>query len=146
MKTGFSDIKQLVEIKNGHERRLTYFGPLIDASMLSASDDYVVWSELVFHPRWGQKQQSRLVFYSLKTGQKSFWGANEKWISPSISTDSKYVSFIHLKENGQSSLSVYDRVQRKVISIKAAKSGEQFLQPRLNSDGTLVYIVKYAGN
>lgn len=146
LKTGFSDIKQLVEIKNGHERRLTYFGPLIDASMLSASDDYVVWAELVFHPRWGQKQQSRLVFYSLKTGQKSFWGANEKWISPSISTDSKCVSFIHLKENGQSSLSVYDRVQRKVISIKAAKSGEQFLQPRLNSDGTLVYIVKYAGN
>lgn len=146
LKTGFSDIKQLVEIKDGHERRLTYFGPLIDASMLSASDDYVVWSELVFHPRWGQKQQSRLVFYSLKTGQKSFWGANEKWISPSISTDSKYVSFIHLKENGQSSLKVYNLAQRNVISIISAKSGEQFLQPRLNSDGTLVYIVKYAGN
>ncbi len=146
LKTGFSNIKQLVEIKDGHERRLTYFGPLIDASMLSASDDYVVWSELVFHPRWGQKQQSRLVFYSLKTGQKSFWGANEKWISPSISTDSKYVSFIHLKENGQSSLKVYNLAQRNVISIISAKSGEQFLQPRLNSDGTLVYIVKYAGN
>ncbi|MEY4987817.1 MAG: hypothetical protein RL567_1596 [Bacteroidota bacterium] len=146
LKTGFSNIKQLVEIKDGHERRLTYFGPLIDASMLSASDDYVVWSELVFHPRWGQKQQSRLIFYSLRTGKKSFWGANEKWISPSISTDSKYVSFIHLKENGQSSLKVYNLAQRKVISIISAKSGEQFLQPRLNSDGTLVYIVKYAGN
>jgi hypothetical protein len=146
LKTGFSDIKQLVEIAHGKERRLTYLGPMIDAAMLSASNDYVVWSELVFHPRWGQKQQSRLVFYSLKNGRKSYWGASEKWISPSISIDSKYVSFIQLKENGQSSLKVYDLAQRKVVSIIAAKSGEQFLQPRLNSDGTLVYIVKCAGN
>ncbi|MHA8079947.1 hypothetical protein VR610_02220 [Aquirufa regiilacus] len=146
LKSGFSDIRQLVEIKQGKERRLTYLGPMIDASMLSASNEFVVWSELVYHPRWGQKQQSRLVFYSLKSGQKMFWGVHEKWISPSISPDSKYVSFIHLKENAQSSIMVYDHAHRQVISKIVAKSGEQFLQPRINRDGTLVYIVKYAGN
>ena len=146
LKTGFSDIRQLVEIKSGKERRLSYFGPMIDASMLSASNDYVIWSELVVHPRWGQKQQSRLVFYALKTGKKTFMGGNEKWISPSISSDSKYVSFIQVKENGQTILKVYDRAKWKLISSLQAKSGEQFLQPRINADGTLVYIAKYKGN
>ena len=146
LKTGFSDIRQLVEIHRGKERRLSYLGPMIEASMLSASDDFVLWSELVFHPRWGQKQQSRLVFYALKSGKKTYMGGYEKWISPSISSDSKYVSFIHLKENGQTILKVYERAKWKIISSLQAKSGEQFLQPRLNTDGTLVYITKYRGN
>ncbi len=146
MKSGFSDIKQLVEIQNGKERRLTNLGPMIDASMLSASSDFVVWSELVFHPRWGQKQQARVVFYDLKSGLKTFWNPNEKLISPSISPDSKFISIIHIKENGQTSLKVYDREQRKSIAERVALPGEQFLQPRLSHSGFLVYILKKGGN
>lgn len=146
MKSGFSDIRQLVEIQNGHERRLTYLGPLVDASMLSASDDFVVWSELDYDPRWGQKQQSRIMFYDFKSRKTSFWKNNEKWISPSISSDSKVVSFIHVKENGQSVLHVYDREHRKSLATLAPKAGEQFLQPRLSESGNLVYVSKKGGN
>ena len=38
-----------------------------DASnMLSASDQFVVWSEIVYHPRYTQKQHTKLVFYDFK--------------------------------------------------------------------------------
>jgi hypothetical protein len=146
MKQGFSDIKQLVELRQGKERRLTYLGPMQDAAMLSASSDYVVWSELEYHPRWGQKQQSRLVFFDVKTGRKSYWSPHLKWISPSISEDSKYISFIHLLENGTSRLQVYHREDQNLMAELKALPGEQFLQPRLTKADQLVYISKLGGN
>lgn len=146
LKQGFSDIKQLVELKQGKERRLTYLGPMQDAAMLSASSDYAVWSELDYHPRWGQQQQSRLVFLDLKTERKTYWSPQLKWISPSISSDSKNVSFIHLKENGRSTLCVFDREAKAIVAQLDARPGEQFLQPRLADSDQLVYVSKLGGN
>jgi hypothetical protein len=146
LKTGFSDIKQLVERRDGKERILTYLGPLLDASMLSVSTDFVVWSEIVFDPRWGQKQRSRLVFYDLNSNQKSYWNPKDKWISPSISADSKLISIIRLDDKGQSFLRVYNRLERTLVAERKAMPGEQFLQPRICKNGNLIYIAKKAGN
>lgn len=146
LKTGFSDIKQLIEWKDGKERRLTYLGPLLDASILSVSTDFVVWSEIVFDPRWGQRQRSRLVFFDLKTNQKIYWNPKDKWISPSISTDSKLISIIRLDEKGQSFLRIYNRLERHLVAERKANPGEQFLQPRICPNGNLIYVAKKGGN
>lgn len=146
LKTGISDIRQLVELKQGKERRLTYFGPLLEAAMLSASNDYVTWAEIDFHPRWGQKQFSRIVFYDVKLRRKTYWNPRKKWISPSISADSKWVSFIDLLDNGHSFLRVHDRAENSPLAELKALPGEQFLQPRIGQNGLLVYISKLEGN
>ena len=146
IKTGFSDIKQLVEWKNGKERRLTYLGPMLDASMLSTSAQFVIWSEIVFDPRWGQKQMSRLVFYDLNSNQKSYWNPKDKWISPSISSDSKWVSLIQLDDKGQSFLRVYNRSERTLVAERKSFPGEQILQPRICQNGNLIFISKKSGN
>lgn len=145
IKNGFSDIKQLVEIKNGKERRLMLLGPVLDAGMLSVSAKHTIWAEIVYHPRWGQKQQSRLVLYDNLKGNKTYWSSNRKWISPSVSPLSKFVSFIHVKENGQTRLHVYDLETRLSIASRSAMPGEQFLQPRVYDSGKLVFVSKKGG-
>ena len=146
VKTGFSDIKQLVEIKGKSERRLTYLGPWLDPSMLSSSSEFSIWSEMVFHPRWGQEQRSRLVFYSHKTGLKTYWYQGTKWINPSISPDSKVISLIELEENGSSFLRIFELSTKRLIAERKARPGEQFLQPRLVTQNDIVFISKLNGD
>jgi hypothetical protein len=146
VKSGFGDIKQLVEIIGTKERRLTFLGSWLDPSMLSSSSEYSVWAEMVYHPRWGQEQRSRLVFYSHQTGQKKYWGQGMKWINPSISPDSKVISLIELMENGSSVLRVYDLASKNVLAERRAKPGEQFLHPRLGDHNELVFISKLNSN
>jgi len=146
VKSGFSDIKQLVEIKGKSERRLTYLGPWLDPSMLSSSSEFSIWAEMVYHPRWGQEQRSRLVFFSHRTGQKKYWNQGSRWINPSISSDSKIVSLIQLLENGGSKLLVYELASKRLIAERLAKPGEQFLHPRLGTNHDLVFISKINSN
>jgi hypothetical protein len=146
VKSGFSDIKQLVEIQGNQERKLMLLGPWLDAGMLSVSDKYTIWAEVVYHPRWGQKQQSRLVLFDNKSKKKSFWSSNDKRISPSVSFDSKFISYIHVKENGQTHLNVHEFETRKLVGIRSAMPGEQFLQPRVYDSGNLVFVSKRGGN
>ncbi len=145
IKRGFSDIKQLVEISAKSERRLTYLGPWIDPAMFSSSSEWSIWAEMVFHPRWGQEQRSRLVFFSHRTGRKSYWYQGLRWINPSISPDSKVISLIELDENGGSALRVFDLSTKQLLAERKAQPGEQFLQARLGSQQDVVFISKING-
>jgi hypothetical protein len=120
-------------------------GPWLDPAMFSTSAAYAVWAETVFHPRWGQEQRSRLVFYSHETGQKFYWNERKKWISPSISPDSKFISLIELADNGLSTLRIFDRSTKQILAERKSKAGEQFLQPRLGSQHDIIFISKIHG-
>ena len=72
-KRGFDRIPAFYLISpDGKEKKLTEPGILHDRelSTLSASQNLVCWSELAFHPRWGNKNYANIKIYDLNTGTK----------------------------------------------------------------------------
>jgi hypothetical protein len=145
IKSGFQEIPSLVEIENFKERKLCLIGPAYPSNMLSASDQFVVWSEIVYHPRYTQKQHTKLVFYDFKRNSKSIWTTNKKAICPSISPDSKYVSYLELQNNGESFLKIYEKETKVLVDSLYFNSSTQVIQPRISSNGLLSYISLYHG-
>jgi len=146
IKSGFQDIPTLVEINHLKERKLCLIGPTYPSNMLSASDQFVVWSEFLYHPRWTQKQQTKLVFYNLLLNKKTSWNNNKKWICPSISPDSKYVSFLELNDDGVSILKVHDQKTKQIVDSVSFNSSVQVIQPRISLGGQLSYILLQNGH
>ena len=140
IKSGISTIPTLVSIENGHEKTLTRLGPFYPSGMLSASRQFVVWSEITFHKRWAQKQGARVVIFDLLTGLKSYIDNQQKWICPSISPDGNYLSVLVQSDEGTSWILILDRKTQKIITQINPEAGAQFLHPRLSNEGRLVYI------
>ena len=141
IKSSFQEIPSLVIIENYKERKLCLLGPVYPSNMLSASDQFVVWSEIMYHPRWTQKQHTKLVFYDLKRDLKTVWAHNKKWICPSISSDSKYLSYLELQNDGSSILKIHEKETKYLIDSISFHSSNQVLQPRISSNGLLSYIL-----
>lgn len=141
IKSSFQEIPSLVIIENYKERKLCLLGPVYPSNMLSASDQFVVWSEIMYHPRWTQKQHTKLVFYDLKRDLKTVWAHNKKWICPSISSDSKYLSYLELQNDGSSILKIHEKETKYLIDSIGFHSSNQVLQPRISSNGLLSYIL-----
>ena len=146
IKSGFQEIPSLVFIENSKERKLCLLGPVYPSNMLSASDQFVVWSEIMYHPRWTQKQHTKLVFYDLKRNMKTIWTNNRKWICPSISPDSKYLSFLELKNDGSSTLKIHEKETKYLVDSIGFHSSSQVIQPRISSNGLLSYILLQNGH
>ncbi|CAM4258161.1 hypothetical protein EWU23_01905 [Cytophagaceae bacterium 50C-KIRBA] len=143
IKSGFSTIPVLVEVTQGQEKELTKLGPISEMNMLSASEKWVVWSEIKYDMRWGQKQGTRLVFFNLETKEKSFWDGDEKWINPSISQDGTQVLTLVQNNDGSSHLLLLDVETRQLIKKMGISPGEQVLHARLADQNRLVYVLKY---
>lgn len=146
IKSGFQEIPSLVLIENSKERKLCLLGPIYPSNMLSASDQFVVWSEIMYHPRWTQKQYTKLVFYDFKHNVKTIWTNNKKWICPSISSDSKYLSYVELQNDGSSSLKIHEKETKYLIDSIGFLSSSQVIQPRISSNGLLSYILLQNGH
>ncbi|MFL0161804.1 BamA/TamA family outer membrane protein [Aquirufa salirivi] len=142
IKSGFSTIPVLVELSHGQEKVLTKLGPISEMNMLSASKEWVIWSEIKFDVRWGQKQGTRLVLFNRKMKEKIFWDGDEKWINPSISQDNKLVLTLVQNNVGSSHLLLLDLETRQLIKKIPISSGEQVLHARLADQNRMVYVVK----
>lgn len=142
IKSGFSNIPVLVEVSQGQEKELTKLGPIAEMNMLSASPNWIVWSEIKFDVRWGQKQGTRLVLFNRETKEKTFWDGDEKWINPSISQDGKQVLTLVQNNSGSSHLLLLDVETRQLIKKIAIASGEQVLHARLADQNRMVFVVK----
>ena len=144
IKSGFDTNIQLVLVSPASEKRLTYLGPFFDNAMLSASKDFVIWSEYQYHTRWGQKNQTVFHLYDLVNQKRIKWKTLGHATNPSISSDSKNVGSIVYKPSGAAYLSVYDRVSGQLVAQLAAQPGEQFMQPRLQGTTDFIFIRKKA--
>lgn len=140
LKTGLGEIPQIVKMTKNKEVKLVNLGPKVDDGMLSANKDWVVFSELQFHPRWAQKQGSRIVFYDLKKEQKSYWDIGLKWMSPSISSDSKYLSLLQQNANGSSEIIIFDFNTQEIINSYPLGLNTLAIQPRISDHQQLVFI------
>ena len=141
IKSGFSAIPSLVSIENSKEKLLTVLGPIYPSGMLSATNQFAVWSEITFHKRWAQKQGARVVILNLKTGEKTYFDQDQKWICPSISSDNTYVSVLVQTDEGTSRILILDRASKSILTQINPEPGSHFLHPRISTDGRLVYIV-----
>lgn len=142
IKSGFSTIPVLVEISHGKEKVLCKIGPMAEMNMLSATSQWIVWSEIKFDPRWGQKQGTRLVLFNRETKEKTFWDGDEKWLNPSISQDGKLVLTLVQNNAGSSHLLLLDVETRQLLKKIHIAAGEQVLHARLADLNRIVFIVK----
>ncbi len=143
IKSGLGNIPTLVKFKGSNEIELTKLGPKAEDGMLSANKDFVVFSELTFHPRWAQKQGSRIVIYDLNKNKKQYWDIGLKWMSPSLSPDSRYLSLLQQNDNGSSEIIVFDFQTQEIINSYPVGINKQVIHPRISSENQLVFIELY---
>ncbi|MHA8049836.1 hypothetical protein V7S79_01830 [Aquirufa sp. ROCK-SH2] len=145
IKSGLGAIPTLVKIAGKKEVELMKLAPKVDDEMLSANKDFVVFSAIKYHPRWAQKQSSKIVIFDLKNKTKRFWDIGLKWMSPSISSDSKYLSILQQNENGTSELIVFDFNTQEIINSFPLGLSEDLVHPRISDSNRLVFIQKSNG-
>jgi len=142
IKSGLGNIPTLVKISGPKEVELMKLGPKVEDEMLSANKDFVVFSAIKYDVRWSQRQSSKIVIFDLKKNKKRIWDIGMKWMSPSISSDSKYLSLLQQNENGGSEIIVFDFQTQEIINSLSMGIGSDIIHPRISSNNQLVFVEK----
>lgn len=142
IKSGLGNIPTLVKMAGTKEIELMKLGPKIEDEMLSANRDFVVFSAIKFNSRWSQKQGSQIVIYDLKKKTKRFWDIGMKWMSPSISPDSKYLSLLQQNDDGSAEIIVFDFQTQEIINSFSEGLQSDIIHPRISNTNQLVFIEK----
>ncbi len=82
VKTSLDDIRSLILIKDGMEKRLCYLGNI--NSRIILNHNRVYWTEYIPGIRWTHENYSGLKYYDLATGKIMTIASNQRFLAPSI--------------------------------------------------------------
>ncbi len=116
-KTGMVDIDRIVSIdmKSGKEKII--FTPGISLwDNLSVSGNYLVWAEIVPHPRWDNCNYSVIRRLNLETGESKYLSHNSRYFAPAASPDGETIATVETDVRGQNSIVLIDIYNGNIIS------------------------------
>lgn len=119
IKSGYNQWYELVKIKaDGSEVKLTDIGILPDRqlSTLSISNNFLVWAEQGFHPRWQNETFNDIVLYNLINGEKIKLTKRDRYFSPAINAQGTRIAAIHIDRSLCHQLRIIALSNRQVIS------------------------------
>jgi hypothetical protein len=106
LKTGIDLLDQIVHIdSSGNEKRLHVIGNSTGLD-LSASDNYVIWDEVVGDPRWEGRSYSVIKSLAMHTGKEKTLGRKTRYFSPDILSDESKIVAIEADKNNNNFLIV----------------------------------------
>jgi hypothetical protein len=116
-KTGMDDIDRivLIDILTGKEKVL--FTPGVSLwDNLSLSGKYLVWAEIVPHPRWDNCNYSVIRRLNIETGSSKYLSQNSRYFAPSASPDGETVATVEIDVKGQNAIILIDMFDGHIIS------------------------------
>lgn len=139
VKTGIADIRQLVTLKDGKERKVFVQGIVNDAGMLSAAAGKVVWNEFRFHPRWRMKTYSVInSFDVVRKRKRQVTRDASRVAAAAISPDGSKVVAVQTDKNYRHTLLVIDMASGNVLKEFTDPENKFYSMPRWSDDGNLI--------
>ena len=128
---------------DGTETKLTEPGILHDRelSTLSFRQNLLCWSELAFHPRWGNKNYANIKVYDLDTGIKRKITAKSRLFSPALSPDAKKIVAVHADELMKYQLVVLNAGDGSEILTVPNPEDQFYIHPNWTPDGESVIAI-----
>ena len=99
LKSDFNAWQQLVQIKNGTEKKLITVGVLTD-NVISTAKNLVVWSEILPHERWSNENYSVIAVYDLETKKHNYLTENTRYFAPDLNADASSIVVSEVDEKG----------------------------------------------
>ena len=137
IKTGFSVLDQIVEIKEGKEKTLFELGNWNDSGSFSANNGKAVWVEYAFDPRWGMRDYSVIKVLDISTQKLTQITNKSRFFAPALSNDASKIVVVEHSENGQNSLKILDTKSGDLIQALPNPQIETYVQPKWINDNTV---------
>jgi len=142
---GIGDISQLVEQEsNGSWRVLHTLGVWEDNGYLSSGGSKVVWSEILFHPRWDKSTYSSIKVFDLKTGKAATLGKRKRYKGAGISPDGTTVVTIESSIDNQFNIVLLDAKSGNVLGRFENPGNHFYSMPQFASNGRSIVALKHA--
>ncbi len=144
LKSGFSDTDKFVRISpDGTEKVLHTTGIVNDPGFLSVSDQYIVWTEFEFDPRWLKKNFSVIKVYNLTSGKVRVLTHKSKYVAAAISPDSEKIIAIENTPDNLYNLHLIDRNSGNIIKKFDNPNNDYYSMPSFSADGSSVVFIRH---
>ena len=130
-----------IERKTGSEKKIETIGTAQDES-ISASNNYIVWSELQPDPRWQNRDYSVIRIHDLRTGRTQNLTRRSRFFAPFLSPDATRIATIKLDPQNRCSIEILELPGGKTIVSFPMENNDLALTPNWSSDGkNLVFTI-----
>ncbi len=142
IKGSYDEIKKLVHIKNGKEKKLCVYGTT-PFPFLSEKNGKLAWTELQSDPRRANRNYTRVVLYDMNTQEKTYITEKSKYFSPEYSAKGDKIIVVRADKKLKNNLVIIDGTNGEVIAELPNKNNDFLSVPKwTNNDKAIVYLAK----
>ena len=142
LKSSFQKTDALILIKDGNEKKLSNIG-FHTEKYLSVVGTKAVWTEYEQDPRRSNLNYSNIVFYDLKSGDKTRLTSKGRYFSPSFSHSQGRIVSVHITHEQKNTLVILNAQSGKTIGIIPNPENLFLAFPKwAENDTDIVYIGK----
>ncbi|MDR0970487.1 MAG: hypothetical protein LBM67_08145 [Lentimicrobiaceae bacterium] len=136
LKSDFNEWQQLVQIKNGTEKKRATVGVLTEKS-ISTAKNLIVWSEILPHERWSNENYAVIAVYDLETKKYRYLTDKTRYFAPDLSVDARSIVVSEIDEKGDCYLTILCSETGNVISRN--KSAHFLSTPKWHPNGKQIF-------
>lgn len=129
-----------ISLKDGTTTTLAFTGFREDEPF-TANNQYVVWSELKYHPRWENESFSIIRIYNRQTAKTKNLTRRTRFLAPAIHPGSPVIAAVEATPDYRFNLVLMDAQTGSTIKTVPAPNNQFILTPSWNSDGNNLVMV-----
>jgi hypothetical protein len=139
-KTGIDQIPEFVSIdQRGQEKRIHRPG-FYDAANISMAGNRIVWTEIMWDPRWERRSYSVIKIYDVYTGTERILRLRTRYFSPDISSDGKFITAVETDEQNRYFLVILRQSDGEVLERVNIPGNEYPQFPVWNEERNRIYM------
>ncbi|RCR66285.1 hypothetical protein DUE52_27495 [Larkinella punicea] len=142
LKSGLGDIAQFVRLdRNGIESKVMVPGLYNNPEMLSVAAGKICWTEFRYDVRFGQRIQSEIKLFDLKSRQLKRLSSHSRYSVASLSPDGTRVVAVRNDESYQIRLVILDAQTGQELRVLDNPQNDFYGQPRWQDDNRTLVVV-----
>ncbi len=142
LKSSYQKTDELILIENGREQKLTTIGFHIE-KYLAVTGNKAVWTEYEQDPRRSKKNYSNIVYYDLKTNQKTRLTADGRYFSPTFSYSEGRILVVTVTPGQRNGLVILNAQNGQTLSVLPNPKNWFISFPKwAENDSDIVYVAK----
>ena len=126
-----------IDRKTGKEKKIVTIGTTQDES-ISASGNYIVWSEVQQNSRWENCDYSVIRIHDLHNGTTRNLTHRSRYFSPYLSPDTKRIVLVKINKKNCCSIEILDLPHGKTVRRFTLEKNALALTPRWSADGKML--------
>ncbi len=144
-KRGFQDIPTYysMNLENGQEKKIMEPGFFDSGNRtISISGNWILWSELAYHPRWSNAEYSVIMGYNLKTGIRKQITSGDRYLAPAFDPRGEKIAAIHVDGSNNHQLHILSFATSELVFKFDNDENFKFRFPTWIDDKTICVVVQ----